>query len=97
MKTRRVKARTVAGGGIFILSVTVLVMLYQKPELSDNDLFNTLAQAIIVQGLVGLALAFFFTDKERSDPEPVEVINSPRNPVPVENEDDPLGNWRRKQ
>lgn len=80
-----IKARTIAGAGIFLLSVIVLVMIYTKPELADNDLFKTLAQAIIVQGLVGLAMAFWFTDKDRdrSIPDKVEVTNDPSHPVPV--------------
>lgn len=65
---KRVDSRAVAGGGIFGLSLIVLVMLYFKPELGKDDLFKVLAQAIIMQGLVGLALAFYFTAQHRNPP-----------------------------
>lgn len=63
MNWPRLRPRTVAGGGIFALTVIVLAMIFFKPELAKDDLFKMLAQAIIVQGLVGLALAYWFTDK----------------------------------
>lgn len=59
----KLRTTTIAGGGIFALSVLVLVMIYTKPELADNDLFKSLAQAIVIQGLVGLALGFYYTAK----------------------------------
>lgn len=59
----RVKPTGVAGAGIFMLTGAVLLMLWANPELGKDDLFKTLAQAIIVQGLVGLAMAAWFTAK----------------------------------
>jgi hypothetical protein len=61
---------TVAGGGMFALTVLVLAMIWARPELADNDLFKSLAQAIIVQGLIGLCVASYFTrrDAEKKDP-----------------------------
>lgn len=56
-------ARIIAGGGSFSLTVFVLVMMLFKPELADNDLFKSLAQAIVIQGLIGLVMAFLFTGK----------------------------------
>ena len=56
-------ARIIAGGGSFALTVFVLVMMLFKPELADNDLFKSLAQAIVIQGLIGLVMAFLFTGK----------------------------------
>lgn len=58
-------ARVVAGAGAFLLTIMVFVMLWSKPELADNDLFKTLAQAVVVQGLVGLAMAHWFTSAAR--------------------------------
>lgn len=81
------RARTIAGGGIFILTVMIFLMIYLKPELAKDDLFKTLAQAVIVQGLIGLAMAFWFTAKERDHPEKVEVTNDPAHPVPVDDGD----------
>lgn len=56
-------ARMVAGAGIFLLAAAVLGIMVWKPELADNDLFKSLAQAIIIQGLIGLVMAFMFTGK----------------------------------
>lgn len=64
-KWTRPRAEAIAGGGIFALTLIVLIMLYLRPDLADNDLFKTLAQAIVVQGLVGLAMAYYFTAKPR--------------------------------
>jgi hypothetical protein len=65
MKIPRIRSTTVAGGGSFALAVMVLLMIYIKPELADNDLFKILAQAIVIQGLIGLVLPFYYTAKER--------------------------------
>jgi hypothetical protein len=54
-------ARIVAGGGSFALTIFVLVMILVRPELAQNDLFKSLAQAIVIQGLIGLVMAFLFT------------------------------------
>ena len=60
-------ARIVAGGGIFTLTIIILAMIGFKPELADNDLFKTIAQAIIIQGLIGLVMAFMFTSKDEQN------------------------------
>ena len=70
----RVRSTTVAGGGLFALTVQVLAMIFVKPELADNDLFKSLAQAIIIQGLIGLACAFYFTAKERPAEPPADPL-----------------------
>ena len=67
----RIKPSGVAGAGIFALTVLVLQMLEDDRTLADNDLFKTLAQSIVVQGLVGLAMAAWFT-KNREGPRPPE-------------------------
>lgn len=53
--------RWFAAGGLFVQVNIILLMIYLRPTLADNDLFKMLAQAIVVQGFVGLALAFLFT------------------------------------
>lgn len=65
-------ARVVAGGGVFILTAAVLAIMVLKPELAKDDLFKTIAQAIVMQGLIGLVMAFLFTGKNGSEhrPEP---------------------------
>ena len=60
-------ARIIAGGGVFSLTLIVLCMIYLNPELAENDLFAMLAQAIIIQGLIGLVMAFLFTGKNGTD------------------------------
>lgn len=57
----RIRASAVAGAGIFILALYVLEVIRLHPTLAKDDLFKTLAQAIIVQGLIGLAMASWFT------------------------------------
>lgn len=59
----RVRAEHVAGAGVFILTGVVLALIATWPELAKDDLFKTLAQAVVVQGLVGLAMASWFTKK----------------------------------
>jgi hypothetical protein len=56
-----------AGAGIFILSGLVLWLVYIDRALAESDLFKTLAQAIVVQGLIGLAMAAWFTKKSGDD------------------------------
>lgn len=58
-------ARVIAGGGSFLLTLIVLAIMVWKPELADNDLFKSLAQAIVIQGLIGLVMAFLFTGNQR--------------------------------
>lgn len=82
------RARTVAGAGSFVMTLIVLMMIYIKPELAEGDLFKMLAQGVVIQGFVGLAMPFWFGDKERNQqPEKVEVTNTPAHPVPVEQGD----------
>lgn len=80
----RLTASSVAGAGIFVLTGVVLLMLSNDRTLAENDLFKTLAQAIIVQGLVGLAMAAWFTKKDESGPTETRIVNQPSDPVPVD-------------
>lgn len=79
----RISPSGVAGAGIFALTGVVLYMLGTKPELAEQDLFKTLAQAIVVQGLVGLAMAAWFTKKDNT-PNKVQIDQPAGEPVPVE-------------
>lgn len=54
--------------GLGLLTLIVLIIMVVQPQLADNDLFKMIAQAIIVQGLIGLAAAFYFTDSDGGDP-----------------------------
>jgi len=80
----RIKPTGVAGAGIFLLTGVVLWMLKEDRTLADNDLFKTLAQAIVVQGLVGLAMAAWFTKKDEGDKTRHVQIDQPKDdPVPT--------------
>lgn len=73
IKLPKFRSTTVAGGGSFALALLVLLMVYHKPALAENDLFKILAQAIVIQGLIGLVLPFYYTAKERpADPRPAD-------------------------
>lgn len=52
-----------AGAGIFVMTGVILWLLTLYPTLRDSDLFKVIAQAIVVQGLIGLAMARWFTKK----------------------------------
>lgn len=84
----RIKPTGVAGAGIFLLTFLVLIMLKDDRTLADNDLFKTLAQAIVVQGLIGLAMAAWFTkNKDENRETRTRIVNPPSDPVPVEQGD----------
>lgn len=59
----RLTAEGVAGAGIFIMTAAILWLLTLYPSLRQDDLFKVIAQAIVVQGLIGLAMARWFTKK----------------------------------
>lgn len=65
-------ARILAGAGSFGLVVMVFVMMYLKPEIAKDDLFKSLAQAVVIQGLIGLVMAFLFTGDHARKPRPPE-------------------------
>lgn len=84
MKLPKLDPRAVAGGGIFGLTLLVFAMMFAKPELADNDLFKMLAQAVVAQGLIGLAMAYYFTSQHRPT-----ASGKPDDPVhTVEEQDD---------
>jgi hypothetical protein len=62
-------ARVIAGAGSFALTCAIFIMIYLKPELAKDDLFKSLAQAVIIQGMIGLVLAFLFTGGNRRAPQ----------------------------
>lgn len=56
-------ARIIAGAGVFALTVLVIGAMIFNPALAEIDLFKSLAQAIVIQGLIGLVMAFLYTGK----------------------------------
>lgn len=80
----RLRVDHVAGAGIFLLTGVILYLSAVYPDLRKDELFRVLAQAVIVQGLVGLAMAAWFTKKNGServtDDKPVPVDTQPDDP-----------------
>ncbi len=74
-------ARFIAGAGSFSMTLMVFVMMYVKPDLANNDLFKSLAQAIVIQGLIGLVLAFLFTGGDQSHTPPPRDASAAANRV----------------
>lgn len=62
-------ARIIAGAGSYALTCAIFIMMYNKPELAKDDLFKSLAQAVVIQGMIGLVLAFLFTGGNRRAPQ----------------------------
>ena len=46
--------------GLFVLTAAVLALLAWNPRLADNHLFATLAQAVVITGLINLAAGYEF-------------------------------------
>lgn len=49
------------------LVVMVFVMIYTKPELTQNDGFMLLAQAIVISAFIGGAIAWAYSQGKNSD------------------------------
>lgn len=81
-----VRVEHVAGCGVFMLTALVFFMIWYDPTLADNDLFKTLSQAVVVQGLVGLAMAAWFTKRpgQSNETQSVKIDQPANDPVPVE-------------
>lgn len=50
------------------LTLIIFAIMVWVPSLTENDLFKTLAQAIVITGLIGMAGGFWFTDTDRNPP-----------------------------
>lgn len=84
------QARFIAGGGVFVLTLIILGIMIWYPEMAKDDLFKMIAQAIVIQGLIGLVMAFLFTGKNGGDTptgiQDVSVKNTAIDPVPTTDE-----------
>lgn len=58
--------RGVVAAGFLALTVLIFCMIYVNPELTANQGFMFLAQAVIVSGLIGAVGAFLFTTTKSS-------------------------------
>lgn len=64
------EARVIAGGGTFLLVVGVILLTALDADLRKDDLWKALAQAVVIQGYLGLIVAFLFTgsnDRNKDD------------------------------
>jgi hypothetical protein len=57
----KIDTRAIITLNLHIMTFVVLIMMYVKPEIANVDLFKSIAQAIVIQGFIGLALSFYFT------------------------------------
>lgn len=55
--------------GLFLLTVGVFILMAVDPSLMKEDLFKTLAQAIVITGLINLAASFYF-GASKASPQP---------------------------
>lgn len=62
-RLQSVTSEGLAGAGIFVMTGIILAIMVLYPSLRSDDLFKVIAQAIVVQGLIGLAMARWFTKK----------------------------------
>lgn len=54
-------------GGLFFLTVMVLLMVRENPKLTENPGFMVLAQSIIIAGLITAGCGFYFTASKSSE------------------------------
>ncbi len=47
--------------GLFSQCTLIIYLIASQPKLAELDLFKLIAQGLIIQALIGLALAYFFT------------------------------------
>lgn len=63
--------------GLFVLTAVLLGMLAYAPSLKDNQLFATLAQAIVITGLINMAAGFHFGASKSSETPTVPPAAAP--------------------
>lgn len=65
--------------GLFALAAAIFIMLDRNPDLANNPLFATLAQAIVITGLINMAAGFNFgAAKEKPPSTPPETPPDPQ-------------------
>jgi hypothetical protein len=67
------------GLGLFALTAAVFALLAHDPRLADNHLFSTLAQAVVITGLINLAAGYEFGASKSAAPPP-EINPDTRQP-----------------
>lgn len=80
--------RGLVGMSMVFLTVMILWMLKEEPQLRHDDFFKTIAGAIIITGLINSVVAFFYSQNHAAEQaamnRTVEIGNPPSRPVPVE-------------
>ena len=71
--------------GLFALTAAVLGLLACNPRLADNHLFATLAQAVVITGLINLAAGYEFGAAK--PPPPSQDAARPPSDIPNERPD----------
>lgn len=64
----KIDAHGLFSAGLFALTVGVLGLLAYDQKLAENHLFATLAQAIVLTGLINLAASFYFGASKSQPP-----------------------------
>lgn len=77
--------------GLFVLTAAVLALLAWNPRLADNHLFATLAQAVVITGLINLAAGYEFgaAKPPRSTPAPPSQATPDQPSIPNNERPDP--------
>jgi hypothetical protein len=65
------------GLGLFALTAAVFALLAHDPRLAENHLFSTLAQAVVITGLINLAAGYEFGASKPPAP-PTDTSAKPR-------------------
>jgi hypothetical protein len=57
--------------GLYVLAGALLLMAREDPSLWEVDIFKTVFQAVIISGILGMVLSFFYTanksDEKKAD------------------------------
>lgn len=69
--------------GLFALTLIVVALLALNPSLQDNKLFATLAQAIVITGLINLAASFYFGASKSGEAISAPPVAPAAAPAPV--------------
>ncbi|MFI4974027.1 MAG: hypothetical protein ACHP84_05775 [Caulobacterales bacterium] len=66
--------------GLFGLTACIFAMIYSKPDLTKDQVFVLLAQAIVITGLVGGVIGFLFGASKKEPAEPPLPPDAPGGP-----------------
>jgi hypothetical protein len=64
----KIDAHGMFSAGLFLLTLGVFGLLAWRPALADNHLFATLAQGVVLTGLINLAASFYYGASKTQPP-----------------------------